>query len=177
MSGGNYLTRAFICSIQKVVKVDSRKKIYSQEIDMAKVRDLGAISAKWSDVTPRRDAYYKAGVEHPKESWEEKAKAAGDAWGSGVSEAVTDKRFEKGVAAAGQKKWQEKTLLKGATQGRWREGVAAAKPDYEKGFAPFRDTIESTSLPPRKAKGDPGNIERVRAIAAALHAAKLAKYK
>ncbi|MBT9175224.1 MAG: hypothetical protein DDT22_00898 [candidate division WS2 bacterium] len=144
---------------------------------MPKIRSLTAISAKWADVTPRRDSYYRAGVESPKENWEEQAKAAGEAWGTGVSAAVADKRFEKGVAAAGQAKWREKTLLKGVTQGRWREGVAIARADYERGFSEYRNVIEGTVLTPRKAKGDPGNIDRVREIADALHNAKLAKYK
>jgi hypothetical protein len=40
--------------------------------------------------------------------------------------------------------------------------------DYEKGFAPYRDVIEQTALPPRFPKRDPRNIQRVSAIATAL---------
>jgi hypothetical protein len=144
---------------------------------MPKIRGISVIVGKWADVTPRRADYYRAGVESPKEIWEEKAAAAGAAWATGVSTAAGEGRFAKGVTAAGQAKWREKTLLKGVTQRRWAEGVAIAKGDYEKGFAPYRDVIERTDLPPRGAKGDPGNIDRVRVMAAALHEAKLAKYR
>ena len=144
---------------------------------MPKIRSITSIAGKWADVTPRRAAYYKAGVESPKEIWEEKAAAAEGAWSAGVSAAAGEARFSKGVSAAGQAKWKEKTILKGVAQGRWSAGVGVAKPDYEKGFAPFRDVIERTTLPPRGAKGDPANIDRVRDMAAALHEAKLAKYR
>jgi len=40
--------------------------------------------------------------------------------------------------------------------------------DYEKGFAPYRDEIEKTALPPRYPRRDPRNIQRVATIAAAL---------
>jgi hypothetical protein len=40
--------------------------------------------------------------------------------------------------------------------------------DYEKGFAPFRDEIEKTALPPRFPKRDPRNIARVSALNVAL---------
>ena len=48
--------------------------------------------------------------------------------------------------------------------------------EYAKGFAPYHDVIEKTELPPRYAKGDERNYERVKAIGQALHKAKLAKY-
>jgi len=140
---------------------------------MPKIRPVAEIAAKWAEVTPRREAFYKAGIERPKEIWEEKSVAAADAWGAGVTTAVAENRFAKGVAKVGQAKWSFGALEKGVKMGRWREGVAISKDIYAKEFTPFRDTIEATVLPARGPKGDPRNIDRVAAIAAALHAKKL----
>jgi hypothetical protein len=79
--------------------------------------------------------------------------------------------FAKGVTKAGTDKWKSKALQKGP--GRFAEGVMVAGPDYEAGFAPYRDEIERTTLPPRFPKGDPRNISRVATIAAALRKKKL----
>jgi hypothetical protein len=70
------------------------------------------------------------------------------------------------VKKAGTKKWQEKALKKGP--GRFAEGVYIAAPDYEKGFAPYRDAIERTDLGPRFPRRDPRNLDRVKRIVDAL---------
>ena len=79
--------------------------------------------------------------------------------------------FGKGVVAAGQSAFLEPALKLGVK--RYRDGVTFGIPKYAKNFAPYRDVIEATSLPPRGAVGDPGNIDRVRVMAAALHDAKI----
>lgn len=99
--------------------------------------------------------------------------AAAGAQAAGVQQAITEKRFEKSVAATPDSKWAEKASTKGAD--RFGPGVAQAEQDYEKGFAPYRQVIESTTLPARGAKGDPKNIERVKVMAAALNARKRGK--
>jgi len=144
---------------------------------MPRIRSISEIAGKWKEVTPRREGFYRAGVERPLRDWEERAKAQAGAWREGVEAAITEERFSKGVGFAGQEKWRRNTLIKGVQQGRWREGVAAFAEEYEKGFAPYRDVIEATELPERFAKGDERNIERVRVIAAALHAKKLEKFR
>jgi len=140
---------------------------------MPAIRPASEIAAKWARVTPGRTEDYKAGVLSPRKSWEEAAKAAEGAYGAGVTAAVGAKRFSKGVAKAGQAEWQGKASTKGAD--RYGPGVQMAEEDYSKGFAPYADVISRTVLPPRRAKGDPGNIERVRIMAAALRAAKVGK--
>jgi len=139
---------------------------------MPKIRSAADIAKKWGTVTPPRAPDYEFGVKNPKESWEEKTGAAEGAYEEGISAAVADKRFGKGVAKAGQAKWEKKTVEKGVP--RWPAGVKIAQPDFEKGFGPYRDVIEGTELPPRYPKGDPRNIERVAAMAAALRAKKVA---
>lgn len=138
---------------------------------MAEIKSAGTIAEKWSRVTPQRSADYEAGVRQPSKDWANNAAAAESSYEGGVQNAIQQKRFGKGIKNAGTGKWQQKTLEKG-TQ-RWGPGVSVAQSDYENGFAPYRDEIERTPLPPRYPKGDPRNIERVSKLAKALHAKKM----
>ena len=138
---------------------------------MAQIKSASEIAKKWSEVTPTRQSFYEAGVKSPLRDWATNTAAAEDAWASGVQEAAANKRFGAGVRRAGTEKWSRKVVEVGVP--RWGAGVRAAAPDYEEGFRPYRDVIESTSLPPKYAKGDPRNIDRVAAIAMALHKKKV----
>ena len=137
---------------------------------MAIVPNIAKIAEKWARVTPQRAGDYEAGVRDPIRDWAKNAAAANQAYKDGVAQAITKDRFLKGVQAVGTEKWKRKATEVGPA--RFSQGVQVAQPDYEKGFAPFRDAIDKTVLPPRFAKGDPRNIDRVRVIAAALADAK-----
>ena len=97
--------------------------------------------------------------------------AAEKAQAAGVQAAIANRSFAKGVQAAGDQKWASKAAGKGAD--RFSGGVAAATTDYEKGVAPYLAVIEQTVLPPRGPKGDPGNIQRVAVLTAALRKRKM----
>ena len=137
---------------------------------MPAIRSVSAIGEKWSRVTPARATDYKAGVSAPKKNWQEQTLAAKDAQAAGIQEALSEDRFSKGVSKAGNAKWQRKAAGVGAA--RFGPGVQAARPDYEAGFGPYASVIAGVTLPPRGAKGDPRNYERVKAIGDALHSAK-----
>ena len=137
---------------------------------MPMVKGIAKIAEKWARVTPMRASDYEAGVRDPLRDWATNAGAANAAYKAGVTEAVAKDRFLSGVKKAGTEKWKRKAVEVGPA--RFSQGVQVAQPDYEKGFAPFRDVIEKTTLPPRFAKGDPRNIDRVKVIAAALAAEK-----
>ena len=137
---------------------------------MPVVKNVAKIAEKWARVTPQRAADYEAGVKDPIRDWAVNTGAANAAYKAGVADAIAKDRFLKGVQKAGTDKWKRKAVEVGPA--RFSQGVQVAQPDYEKGFAPFRDVIEKTTLPPRFAKGDPRNIDRVRVIAAALADAK-----
>jgi hypothetical protein len=113
-----------------------------------------------------------AGVQQPRQSWAQATVSAEASWQAGVQQAISDKRWARGVQQAGDQTWQAKTVQKG--QSRFAEGVSQAQPDYQQGVAPYLQVIESVQLPPRGPKGDPRNIERVRVLAQALRARKLA---
>ena len=139
---------------------------------MADIKPLGEISKKWADVTPGRSAYYESGVRAPRTDWAGASTAAEDAYEAGVSDAMADKRYGKGIREAGTGKWSEKTIEKKA---RWGEGVRGAQPDFESGFGPYHQVIGATTLPPRYPRGDPRNYDRSKAIGDALHKARVGR--
>ena len=138
---------------------------------MAEIKSLAAIRDKWTRITPGRVEDYKLGIKNPKRDWEAETIAGKDNWKAGVDAAATKDLFAKGVKAAGSKKWQEKALKKGP--GRFAEGVYIAGPDYEKGFAPYREAIAAVDLGPKYPRRDPRNMERVKRVVDALIAEKL----
>ena len=138
---------------------------------MVAIRSAREIAQKWADVTPTRTQFYEAGVRSPKKDWARATGAAEDNYKQAVIKAANEGRFGKGVQRAGTEKWQSKSLSVGA--GRWGPGVSVAAPDFEAGFAPFRDAIDKIQLKPRFPKGDPRNYDRVRQIGETLHALKV----
>jgi len=140
---------------------------------MAAIRSISELAEKYKRVTPGRSADYKAGIDKPKSDWATEATAANDAWKGGVQDAISNDRFSKGVSDKGTTGWKADTLQKGPE--RWSPGIGYGAPKYQTGFGPYRDVIERTTLPPKYAKGDPRNFDRVTAIANALRAAKVGK--
>ena len=138
---------------------------------MAAIRPLDVIANKWQRVAPQRAEDFRMGVENPKKDWASQAAGAEEAWRAGVTAAANAGLFSAGVRRAGTEKWQTRTLQKGVP--RWPEGIRVAGDDYRNGFAPYHETIERTELPPRYARGDPRNLDRVAAIATALHERRL----
>lgn len=135
---------------------------------MPKVK--AGVAGKWARRTSNAGEEYKNGVMAPRVPWKAATQAAVAAHTAGVQQAITEKRFEKGVAATAESTWQNAAASKGAD--RFGPGVAAAEGDYQKGVAPYLAVIESTQLPPRGPKGDPKNYERVKAMGMALNARK-----
>lgn len=138
---------------------------------MAEIKDLAAISRKWAEVTPQRDAFYKAGVENPKRAWSTAAAASNETYKTAVKQAADQDRFSKGIRRVGEEKWKSRASTLGP--GRFREGVQVAEGDHQAGYAPYHATVKSTALPERFPTGDPRNIRRVETIAGAQHRKKL----
>lgn len=135
------------------------------------IRSASDIAAKFAEVTPGRSAQYADGVSNPQRDWEAETVAAEASFETGIRNAITNKSFGKGVKRAGTQKWQQAAQTKGVD--RFGPGVAAAEDAYREGFAPFRDVIAGLTLPPRREKGNPANLNRVKVVSEALHAKKL----
>lgn len=135
---------------------------------MAKVRTGG--SDKWVNRASVSADDYRKGVSNPRRDWASATEAGAENWKAGIQKAAANNTFSKGVKKAGNSKWLKGAVDKGAA--RYPQGVAAGKQDYEKGIAPFLQTIENTDLGPRYPRGDPRNIQRVAKMASALHSKK-----
>ena len=133
---------------------------------MAAIKSIADIGKKFIDVTPQRAKEYGEGVKSPKRDWQQATEAAEENFEQGVQLAITRKAFGKGVKEAGTAKYQAGVAEKGVA--RWPVGVRLALAAFVKGFGPFRDEIERTTLPARYPRRDPRNLDRVAAIDKAL---------
>lgn len=140
---------------------------------MAAIKSIQQIAEKWRTVTPMRSADYEEGIKNPQKDWAANTIAAQESYKAGVQAAIAEGRFVKGVTKAGNAAWQEGALTKGVT--RWGAGVALAGEKYAEGYAPYQAAIARLTLPPRYAKRDPRNLERVKAVVNAMIAVKMAK--
>jgi hypothetical protein len=124
--------------------------------------EINGSRQKWVCRTAEASEDYKKGVEKPRRDWEYETAGAEDRWKAGIDAAHKKRAFYKAVLKRGQKGWAQKTLVKGP--GRWTQGVIDAGDDYEKGFAPYHQLIPSIIMPKRYPRGDPRNLERVKAV-------------
>lgn len=123
---------------------------------------------KWASRASGAGADYASGVRAPRRSQSAAAIAAKENYKAGVTLAISEGRFEKGLQKAGDAKW-----LKGATEKgeqRFTQGVLGTQQEYAAGFAPFAQALTSLSLAPRGPKGT--NYGRVQAVGEALRNAK-----
>jgi hypothetical protein len=140
---------------------------------MAEIKNIRMIRDKWQRVTPQRTEDYKIGVQAPKRSWSDSALKQKETWKAAITAAAQAGLYERGISRTGDDGWKNQALAKGPS--RFAEGVMISADKYEERFQPYADTIAKTTLPPRMPKGDPRNIERVKAIADALRKQKVGK--
>lgn len=135
------------------------------------IKSADAIAKKYAARGAAAGADYAAGVSTPRQDWAQATEAAAQTYAAGVQAAIGNGSFAKGVSKAGTGKWQRKAAGVGAQ--RFGPGVQAAQGDFQNGVAPYLDVLRNLTLPPRAPKGDPGNIQRVAAVAQALRQKKL----
>jgi hypothetical protein len=130
------------------------------------VKDMSAIQDKFVRRTAQAGPDYESGVRQPRRDWAQATKAAEANYEQGVQAAISKKRFGSGVAKAGTGKYQKGAIEKGVA--RYPAGVSAGASDYASGFEPYRAALQSTTLPPRKARRDPSNLQRVQTVVNAM---------
>jgi len=140
---------------------------------MANILPLDTIAAKWMQVSSQRSADYEQGVRNPRRDWMASTAAAATAYADGVSDAIADGRWSRGINKAGTAKWMANTIALGIP--RWPQGIRNAQPAYRAGFEPYHAVITRTTLPPRYGRGDTRNYQRSQVMGDALHAARLAQ--
>lgn len=127
------------------------------------------VGEKWRQRASSASDEYRQGVTNPRRSWESSTLAGEQNYEQGVQEAIAQNRFAIGVREAGDSKWQSGALEKGVT--RFSSGIATGQEDFERGISEVLQVISGVNLPPRGVAGSPQNIERVTAVATALHEA------
>jgi len=136
---------------------------------MVKTKGIERTTKKWRERVNVAGPEYELGIRDPKKDWKTETAGAESRYEEGLRAAMAEKRFGKGVTAAGTKKWQDKTIEIGLR--RWPEGVALAEDEYHGGMSVVIDAIERVVLPPRYPAGDVRNYERVKAIGTAVREA------
>lgn len=142
---------------------------------MAAIKPLDRIRRKFTQVTPQRANAYEEGVRAPRRSWCAATAAAEEAYKAGLTASIQRGSFGKGVKRAGDDKWAKGATEKGTA--RFGPGVALSGDAYADGFKPYHDSISRIQLPPRYARRDPRNLDRVRVIATELGKVKEAQSK
>jgi hypothetical protein len=138
-----------------------------------RIRDTATIAQKFVQRAQAAAGDYKTGVEAAGQDWQTNTERSGDNYAAGVQQAIGDKRFERGVSAAGAGKFVTRASTLGAQ--RFPTGVGASQNEYAKGAGPYLDALKSMELPPRRPKGDPGNQARAQAVASKLRALKVGR--
>lgn len=136
-----------------------------------RVKDAAVSAAKFKTRAMAAGGDYAAGVKSAGADWQANAAAAGDNYAAGVQAAIGRGAFARGVAAAGPDKYVRNASGIGAQ--RYPQGVGNAEADWQKGAAPYLDTLRNLNPPPRRPKGDPGNYARVQAVGEALRARRM----
>lgn len=139
---------------------------------VVRVKDLGSSAQRWSSRATGAAGDYATEAAAAGDRWQTNTGAAAATYFQAVSSAGVQDRFRRGVQRAGAAKYTRKIADVG--QSRYSTGVQAATDDWRSGFEPFAQTISGLTLPPRRPRGDPGNIERVRVVSQALNARRLA---
>ena len=133
-----------------------------------KVPDASSAANKWASRIAVSTSEYSAGVKRTGD-WQTKTAAANENYKAGVSKAVANDSFAKGVSATSNSEWQNKAA---AASSDWSSGASAAKADMQNAMSKVLSSIASASMPDRAPRGSDSNYERVRAIGSKLHADK-----
>jgi len=138
-----------------------------------RIKDTGSLAKKFVRNASAAAGEYTSGVQASGQDWATNTAAAGDNYAAGVTAAISDGRFLRGVSEAGAQKFVQRATTLGAQ--RYPTGVGAAEAEWAKNTEPSLQVLRSLSLPPRRPKGDPGNQARANAVAMALRAHAIGK--
>lgn len=137
------------------------------------VKDMATIAAKFAARAAVAGPDYERGATNPRRPWAQSALAAEPNYKTAVTAAAAAGRYGRGVSKAGDQRFLRGVKEKGVA--RFPAGVATATGDYAAAFEPFRAALQSTTLSPRRARRDPGNMVRVNEVCKAMIACAVAQ--
>ncbi|OLB84958.1 MAG: hypothetical protein AUI15_33855 [Actinobacteria bacterium 13_2_20CM_2_66_6] len=130
-----------------------------------RIRDTASLANKFATRAQGAQADYKDGIQTGGADWENAARSAEPAYEQGVQDAISKKRFGKGVSGSQQKYIQNATTL---GPQRYAQGVANAKDAWARGVQPALDLLKGLTLPPRGPRRSPANQARANMVAQEL---------
>ncbi len=128
------------------------------------IRDTGSLAAKFVKRGQAAVDDWKIGVQQTTNSQSANAIAAAPRWQQALQGDAVLARFKSKLTAAGDGKWRDNAVKKGAEQGRFSGGIGAAGPAWAAGVTPVFDALRSLSLPDKGLKRSPQNLDRVRLV-------------
>lgn len=138
-----------------------------------RIRETAQLAQKFATRAAAAAGDYKTGVEASGQDWLNRTLEGEENYANGVNAAIAQKRFGKGVAAAGVQKFVQRASQMGSQ--RFAPGVQNAQGEWQKNTEPYLAELRGMNLPPRRPKGDPGNQARAAAVAQRLRDVKLAR--
>jgi len=138
---------------------------------MVKIKSLEDIATKYVEVAPTKAPYYEKEVKAAGDDWKEGALAGQKAYETAMRDPKVLARRKEQIDDAAKEKYVRKAGTLGPD--RYAAGTAAAKEDFRSGFEKYHGVIAALTLPERGPRGDPKNINRVKAVADALHKARV----
>src|SRR5574341_673460 len=135
------------------------------------VRPIAEAQEKFSKRAASAQGDYGKGVATAGPRWLAGASASEDAYASGVTEAVSQKRFGAGVRKAGSTKYQDRATKLGP--GRYATGVVEGAPEWGRNFAPHAQALQGLDLGVKGMRGSEQNYSRSRQVGQVLRAKKL----
>lgn len=142
-----------------------RYKITLRPGERARIGPWGGVT-KWRDHTSKATEDYVQGIKNPRRSWGKTTCEASERYKAGVNKAHSRGAFRRGVKRKGTKGWRIPSVQKGPR--RWLKGIFGSGDDYAKGFKPYHRMIPSVFMPKRFPRGDPRNLDRVKAMSTAF---------
>jgi hypothetical protein len=136
-----------------------------------KVKDPTTVANKWSTRAQGAVNDYAAGAASPKQSQSAAAIAAAPLWQQAVASPAAAAAFTSGLNKSGDQGWLNGVNTKG--KARYGGGITAGLNKFQTNITPFLQAIAGVNLPAKGLRGSAQNIQRVAAIAEALHTLKL----
>lgn len=135
-----------------------------------KIRDTATLAQKYRTRAGAAQGDYKSGVEGAGADWESGAKAGEPNYEAGVQEAISRKRYGRGVSQAGAGKYVRNAVELGVA--RYPSGVQQGTDAWARNVQPSLDKLKSLNLPPKGPKGSPQNQQRAAMVALELRKMK-----
>ena len=102
---------------------------------------------------------YQKGVSGKGSVWASRTGASEANWQAGVQEAISKKKFARGVSEAGASGYEQGVTSKGVAN--WPTGMQQAGDKYQKKIAKFQPLWDQSLPTPRGARRSPNNMKRI----------------